>query len=177
MASKTQNQTVPTLFPIHAVGRFLIRSVGDGKSSGRRLDVLGHQWHCLPRDDCTRCPRQWLSRRTDLSPNGASQKAWLSLGRGDRAVSSPSLQHLNKKGTDLLFLKNKPVPFSLFQSVCRWPLLVNCSPSATGSNRPEADARHYLADQRLRSLQHGGAVVDISMKQCDYDNWIGLPLD
>lgn len=122
MASKTQNQTVPTLFPIHAVGRFPIRSVGDGKSSGRRLDVLGHQWHCLPRDDYTRCPRQWLSRRTDLSPNGASQKAWLSLGRGDRAASSPSLQNLNRKGTDLLFLKNKYVPFSV-RSLFLSPLL------------------------------------------------------
>ena len=113
MASKTQNQTVPTLFPIHAVGRFLISSLGNGKSSDGRLDVLGHQWHCLPRDDYTRCPRQWLSRRTDLSPNKASQKAWLPLGRGDRAASSPSLQNLNRKGTDLLFLKNKSVPFSV----------------------------------------------------------------
>jgi hypothetical protein len=51
MASKTQNQTVPTLFPIHAVGRFLISSLGNGKSSDGRLADLNRL--CLIRHHLT----------------------------------------------------------------------------------------------------------------------------
>ena len=36
MASKTQNQTVPTLFPIHAVGRFLNSQNAQQEQSKKR---------------------------------------------------------------------------------------------------------------------------------------------